>query len=279
MSSKSVYCKLYKDDPEDIKTSNKRRNRWTEDSERLFLQLWRSNLDELRACKKNSHILMEIVVEMELQGFKYSLIEMKTKMHNMTSKYRRERIEVRTTGIPSLWEHYDVMNSLITEYENDRRNSLDIDHSNAKKIKFDHENPLLMPEKNHNTPRDSKSSWNDNNFDTLSESDNSVEKNVGHNVEDMAESNNYSISVRGNLKSTKNSICDNYCSKVQNTNRSIVVETNGHDDMDLFFLSMSKTVRKLPHHVQVHLKRKICNLVFEAELKDLKPSNVDDNDL
>lgn len=66
----------------------KRRNRWTEDSEKLFLQLWRENLDELRACKKNSHILMEIVVEMELQGFKYSLIEMKTKMHNMTSKYR-----------------------------------------------------------------------------------------------------------------------------------------------------------------------------------------------
>ncbi|XP_011202273.2 uncharacterized protein LOC105225489 [Bactrocera dorsalis] len=279
MSSKSIYCKPYKDDEEEIKTSIKRRNRWTEDSERLFLQLWRDNLDELRACKKNSHILMEIVVEMELQGFKYSLIEMKTKMHNMTSKYRRERIEVRTTGIPSLWEHYDEMDSLITEYENDRRNSLDIDHSNVKKIKFDHEKPFLMPEKNHNTRRDSKSSCNDKNFDTLSESDNSVEKNVGHNGEDTAELNNFSMSVRENLKSTKNSVCNNYCSKVQNTNRSIVVETNGHDDMDLFFLSMAKTVRKLQHHVQVHLKRKICNLVFEAELKDLNPNNVDGNDL
>uniref|UniRef100_A0A0K8VEP8 BESS domain-containing protein n=1 Tax=Bactrocera latifrons TaxID=174628 RepID=A0A0K8VEP8_BACLA len=192
---------------------------------------------------------------------------------------RRERIEVRTTGIPSLWEHYDEMHSLITEYENDRRNSLDIDHSNAKKIKFDHGKRLLTPEKNHNTRRDSKTSCNDNNFDTLSESDNSVEKNVGHNGGDVAESNNYSISVRKNLKSTKSPVWDNYSSKVQNTNRSIVVETNGYDDMDLFFLSMAKTVKKLPLHLQVHLKRKICNLVFEAELKELKPSNVDGNDL
>nr|XP_036221226.1 uncharacterized protein LOC106626956 isoform X3 [Bactrocera oleae] len=259
MSSKSIYCKLYKDDGEDVKTNIKRRNRWTEDSEKLFLQLWRENLDE-RACKKNSHILMEIVVEMELQGFKYSLIEMKTKMHNMTSKYRRERIEVRSTGIPSLWEHYDEMDSLITEYENGPRDSMDIDYSNAKKIKSDHGMSLLISQKNHKSRKDCKSSCNDNNFDTISGSDDNVEKNISYNDENMETSNNSSISV-------------------QNTKRSIVVETNGHDDMDLFFLSMAKTVKKLSHHEQVHLKRKICNLVFEAELKHLKPSDVDGNDM
>nr|XP_036221223.1 uncharacterized protein LOC106626956 isoform X1 [Bactrocera oleae] len=278
MSSKSIYCKLYKDDGEDVKTNIKRRNRWTEDSEKLFLQLWRENLDE-RACKKNSHILMEIVVEMELQGFKYSLIEMKTKMHNMTSKYRRERIEVRSTGIPSLWEHYDEMDSLITEYENGPRDSMDIDYSNAKKIKSDHGMSLLISQKNHKSRKDCKSSCNDNNFDTISGSDDNVEKNISYNDENMETSNNSSISVRENLKSTRNSVRNNYCSKVQNTKRSIVVETNGHDDMDLFFLSMAKTVKKLSHHEQVHLKRKICNLVFEAELKHLKPSDVDGNDM
>lgn len=52
-------------------------------------------------------------------------------MEGHTHYCRRERIEVRSTGIPSLWEHYDEMDSLITEYENGPRDSMDIDHSNG----------------------------------------------------------------------------------------------------------------------------------------------------
>lgn len=148
-----------------------------------------------------------------------------------------------------------------------------------KKIKIDDGMSLLVPQKNYKTRRDSKSSCSDNKFETLSEIDDNVEENVSRSSEDKAVSNISFISARGNLKSTRNPILNNYCSKVQNTERSLMVETNGHDDIDLFFLSMSKTVKKLPHHEQVHLKKNISNLVFEAELKVLKPNNAKGNNI
>lgn len=44
-----------------------------------------------------------------------------------------------------------------------------------------------------------------------------------------------------------------------------------HDDLDLFFLSLAKTVKKLPQKEQVRLKMGISNLVFEAEMRNIPP--------
>ncbi|XP_063538127.1 uncharacterized protein LOC134747432 [Cydia strobilella] len=38
-----------------------------------------------------------------------------------------------------------------------------------------------------------------------------------------------------------------------------------HDDIDLFFLSMAKTYKKLPDYLQVPLKRKLFNIISETE--------------
>ncbi|XP_054086480.1 uncharacterized protein LOC105217639 [Zeugodacus cucurbitae] len=277
-SKSSFYCKEYEDDGEEIKSNYKRRNKWTEDSEKLLLQLWRENLGKLRACKKNSHILMEIVVEMELQGFKYNLSELKTKMHNMSSKYKRERIQVRSTGIPSLWEPYEEMDSLLTEFENGPRDCQNNVKTNEIKIKSDRRTSPLVPIKNHISHRDSESPCNDNSFATLSESDDNVEESNSQNGEDVAPPKIPFISVRENLMSTKNPL-NNSITKVQSTKRPHAVGVDGYDDIDLFFLSMAKTVKKLPHHEQVYLKKNISNLVFEAELKGIKASNVEGNDM
>lgn len=43
------------------------------------------------------------------------------------------------------------------------------------------------------------------------------------------------------------------------------------DDIDLFFQSLAKTVKKLPKDEQVRLKMSIGNLVFEAELRNISP--------
>ncbi|VEN62489.1 unnamed protein product [Callosobruchus maculatus] len=44
-----------------------------------------------------------------------------------------------------------------------------------------------------------------------------------------------------------------------------------HDDIDLFFLSMAKTYKKLPHYVQVPVKRKIFNIISDAEESCMMP--------
>lgn len=43
------------------------------------------------------------------------------------------------------------------------------------------------------------------------------------------------------------------------------------DDIDLFFKSLAKSVKRLPQNEQVRLKMGISNLVFEAELKNISP--------
>lgn len=43
------------------------------------------------------------------------------------------------------------------------------------------------------------------------------------------------------------------------------------DEIDLFFLSLAKTVKKLPSNEQIRLKMGISNLVFQAELRNISP--------
>ena len=43
------------------------------------------------------------------------------------------------------------------------------------------------------------------------------------------------------------------------------------DDIDLFFRSLAKSVKRLPQNEQVRLKMNISNLVFEAELRNITP--------
>ncbi|KAF5289940.1 hypothetical protein FQA39_LY14949 [Lamprigera yunnana] len=51
-----------------------------------------------------------------------------------------------------------------------------------------------------------------------------------------------------------------------------VIQSNvPDDDIDLFFPSFAKTVKKLSQNEQVHLKMGISKLVFEAELRNLSP--------
>lgn len=63
-------------------------SKWEMGAEYALFDLWAEKMEELRSVRKNSHILMEISAEMKKRGFVYTVEELKTKMHNMTSRYR-----------------------------------------------------------------------------------------------------------------------------------------------------------------------------------------------
>ncbi|XP_058986633.1 uncharacterized protein LOC131806512 [Musca domestica] len=71
-------------------------------------------MSQLRGCRKNSHILQEMASELGKHGFSYTSHEIKTKMHNMAARFRKEKRLVGTTGgSPSDWELYKEMEMLL----------------------------------------------------------------------------------------------------------------------------------------------------------------------
>lgn len=69
-------------------------------------------------------------------------------------------------------------------------------------------------------------------------------------------------------KYLNNPLLDSYASKKQKRAR-LTVELDKNYDIDLFFLSMAKTVKKLPYPNEALLKKDISDLVFQAELKNM----------
>lgn len=68
--------------------NRKSASKWDQCGERALIEVWTEKMPQLRGCRKNSHILMEMASELEQLGYKYSVEELKTKMHNMTTRYR-----------------------------------------------------------------------------------------------------------------------------------------------------------------------------------------------
>ncbi|XP_058981188.1 uncharacterized protein LOC131803689 [Musca domestica] len=89
-------------------------NKWSIISERALLEVWGLFMSQLRGCRKNSHILQEMASELGKHGFLYTSHEIKTKMHNMAARFRKEKRLVGTTGgSPSDWELYKEMEMLL----------------------------------------------------------------------------------------------------------------------------------------------------------------------
>lgn len=63
-------------------------SKWDQIGERALVELWAERMPQLRGCRKNSHIHMEMASELAMQGFTYTPEELRTKMHNMTCRYR-----------------------------------------------------------------------------------------------------------------------------------------------------------------------------------------------
>ncbi|TMW51152.1 hypothetical protein DOY81_003768 [Sarcophaga bullata] len=91
------------------KSARKTASKWDQSAERALLEVWSDMMPRLRGCRKNSHILMEMASELEMQGFNYTVEELKTKMHNMTTRYRKEKSRMGTGGSPTDWDFFNDM--------------------------------------------------------------------------------------------------------------------------------------------------------------------------
>ncbi|KAH8373402.1 hypothetical protein KR009_005964 [Drosophila setifemur] len=87
------------------------RHVWKKEAIQMFLQLWAQHLKGLRSTMKNSVIYR--AMEKEMSQFGPSHFEIKTKMDNMSRKYRLEAEKVRQTGEPSNWEYFHRIQSLL----------------------------------------------------------------------------------------------------------------------------------------------------------------------
>ncbi|XP_039967812.1 uncharacterized protein LOC120779532 [Bactrocera tryoni] len=71
----------------------------------------------LRGPRKNSHIMEEMALELQQQGVHFTAGEIKSKMHNLSQRYRKEKTAVGSTGgSPSQWPFYERMRAVFSPY-------------------------------------------------------------------------------------------------------------------------------------------------------------------
>ncbi|XP_067642231.1 uncharacterized protein [Eurosta solidaginis] len=250
-------------------SSRKSASKWEQAGERALIELWNERLDELRGCRKNGHIIFEMAEQLEDYGYSYSEEELRTKMHNLNARFRRERKEVEKTGMPSTWERYDEMEDILRRYESHGQHEQDDDKTNIKK-----ENDW---KKNRRKISQNDSDLHQNDSDDQSEFDD-ISQSGG---EDVSTTNTSLVSMPKKTTCTKNPLADKNRStkKIKLSQPSPIMEIDKNDDIDLFFLSMAKTVKKLKLHEQIKLKQNICNLVFDAELNSVQSDKPNANNI
>ncbi|XP_041450633.1 uncharacterized protein LOC111078541 [Drosophila obscura] len=77
--------------------------------ENLLIDLWQENIDDLRGVRKNSHVYMEMAQTMK-EGCDLDVgwTEVRTKVENLTKKYRMEKNKVGPSGgASSGWQHFE----------------------------------------------------------------------------------------------------------------------------------------------------------------------------
>ncbi|XP_049302192.1 uncharacterized protein LOC125775588 [Bactrocera dorsalis] len=99
------------------KQKYKKRSCWSDRAEALLIELWQSKVSAFRGSRKNSHIVEEMAMELQQQGVHFTASEIKSKMHNLSQRYRKEKTAVGSTGgSPSQWPLYDKMRSVLLPY-------------------------------------------------------------------------------------------------------------------------------------------------------------------
>ncbi|XP_037943016.1 myb/SANT-like DNA-binding domain-containing protein 1 [Teleopsis dalmanni] len=88
----------------------RRRNAWSESAERHFLEIWEERLPQLRGARRNAHIFNEMATELQNRGFLVTSLEVQTKVHNFTQRFRKEQQCVGVSGgAPSDWKYFHIL--------------------------------------------------------------------------------------------------------------------------------------------------------------------------
>lgn len=65
-----------------------KRVHWFENDVRFLLRLWKRHISELRMNKRNRHVYIVMESEMRRNDMKFSAEEIRTKIKNLTKRYR-----------------------------------------------------------------------------------------------------------------------------------------------------------------------------------------------
>ncbi|XP_050328628.1 inactive protein tyrosine kinase pTKL-like [Bactrocera neohumeralis] len=99
------------------KQKYKKRNLWSDRAEALLIELWQNKISALRGPRKNNHIEEEMAMELQQQGVHFTASEIKSKMHNLSLRYKKEKTAVGSTGgSPSQWPLYEKMRAVLLPY-------------------------------------------------------------------------------------------------------------------------------------------------------------------
>ncbi|XP_020801883.1 uncharacterized protein LOC110178932 isoform X2 [Drosophila serrata] len=108
-SAKSIHQKRH--DRFDQLYNKTERHTWQDDAIQMLLQLWAQHIKGLRGTMRNTVIYKEM--EKQMSQFGPSHFEIKTKMDNMSRKYRVEAEKYRESGVPSKWPYFHKIQSLL----------------------------------------------------------------------------------------------------------------------------------------------------------------------
>ncbi|XP_041450140.1 uncharacterized protein LOC121404551 [Drosophila obscura] len=112
------------------------RVKWTTEMENLLIDLWQENIDDLRGVRKNSHVYMEMAQTMK-EGCDLDVgwTEVRTKVENLTKKYRMEKNKVGPSGgAPSGWQHFEKLQAFLGAFRVNNLEQSTLDNENINEF-------------------------------------------------------------------------------------------------------------------------------------------------
>ncbi|XP_067128659.1 myb/SANT-like DNA-binding domain-containing protein 1 [Centruroides vittatus] len=98
-------------------SEKKRSENWSEEEIAILIEIWREKIDDLRRAKRNKSIYEAMAAEIRLQrptSRARTWSEVRTKIKNLTAKYREEVTKIgHSGGSPSTWQYFQVVNLII----------------------------------------------------------------------------------------------------------------------------------------------------------------------
>ncbi|XP_062551374.1 uncharacterized protein LOC134216524 [Armigeres subalbatus] len=93
------------------------RNIWSAAQMQLLFELWADKIIDLRGVRKNSHVIEEMRITFEEHGFSVPSSEIKTRIHNLTARYRKEKSQIGPSGgAPSKWPYFSEIHKILGNF-------------------------------------------------------------------------------------------------------------------------------------------------------------------
>ncbi|XP_058817749.1 uncharacterized protein LOC131681061 [Topomyia yanbarensis] len=82
------------------------------------IDVWSENVAALRGTCKNSHIYAKMCEELQVYDIHLSPNELRTRIHNLSRKYRSEKNKMGTSGgSRSTWTYFETINAFLRSYK------------------------------------------------------------------------------------------------------------------------------------------------------------------